>query len=219
MRRTEENDGPPVLNRKSTREDKRRRKKYIGPYNYMHDTVIKQFDQIMVHYSQGEFEKYRQGWRDSDVVARARPSNFENTIIMQTYTEDRFADIRKFLYRIIDHIRQSINMIQQYNDTNDLRKEYEHILEDPFLLMRYYRRRFKDSTVVKHALDDEAQLNVVPILKPHIVEYIRTYNEASDTSIRDMDKLMKIADYNTVIDSVKNEDFRFGEERECKDMV
>ena len=219
MRRTEGKDGAPVLNRKSTREDKRRRKKYIGPYNYMHDTVIKQFDEVMVHYSRGEFEKYRQGWRDSDVATRARPSNFENTTIMKTYTEDRFVGIRKFLFRIIDHIRQSINMIQQYNDAQDLRKEYEQILEDPFLLMRYYHKRFKDSTVVEHVLDDEAQLNVVPILKPHIVEYLDTFNHASDTSIREMENLVKLTDYDTVINSIKNEDFRFGEECECKEMV
>lgn len=192
MKRQESKDGPPVLLLNSAREDKRRKSKYTGRYNYLHDTVVNKLDHVMRHYPTGEFDTYQKKWRKTDAYAANRPSRFLDTRKVRMFKTDRFDDFQQFLYNVMDHIRQSINMLKNYQDAHSLRVEYEQLLEDPYLLMRYYRRRFKD-VGVQQILYQEAQLNVVPKLKPFIIDYIERYDYASNESVRPIQRIDQFA--------------------------
>jgi hypothetical protein len=198
MKRQESKEGPPLLLLNSTREDNRRRARFNGRYNYLHDTVIAKLDETMNHYPLGDFDSYIADWIKSDAIINARPSKFQDTRRLRTFTIDRFESTRKFMFQIIDHIRQSINMLNKYHDAKALQQEYERIIRDPYVLMRYQRQRFRNPTV-ESSLNIDGQLNVVPILKPYIINYINEYGFTTETSVRPIDQIDDITDYANVI--------------------
>lgn len=185
---------PPILSRKL-------RNNKCNKFNKLYDTVMNDLDDIMKFYPIGDFENYTNRFEEgkNELICDLRPSKFRRTRQLRSYKHDRFAQMRKFMYQVIDHIRQSINILEQYHDIYKLRKEYERLLQNPYMLIKFYRERYKKPTV-QTLLHEESQLDVVPILKPFIVKYIEKYGYASNTTIRPLPKLLTI-DENTYDDA------------------
>lgn len=196
-----------VLDRDQNTQMKQQKEESNNRYNFLHDTVITSLNKNMKLYTDGKFEEYINDWRTSNDVSNARRSRFMNKNRFRNFNTDRFENIRLFMFEIMDHIRQSIVLLQQYENISLLRDEYEKILSNPYLLMRYYQYRFK-KVLQKKDLNEHAQLNVVPILKPYIIEYIKTYDTDSNTgakAIRSITNINAITTFDNVLSYIEHE--------------
>lgn len=209
MKRQAKKDCPPVLILQESLDDKRLKGKYTYRYNYLHDKVIKKLDTVMKHYPLGDFEDYKSAWKTSGVPLASRPSKFKNILNIANFSTDRYDDFAKFLFRVIDHIRQSINMLKNYQDASDLREHYERLIEDPYRLMRYYRRRFK-TPKPERFLDASAQLTVMPEFDARLTTYINLNRNRPNESIRPMTLLNNNASYSEVVKYVLREAYTLG---------
>lgn len=187
MKRRANNDGPPVVFLNKTVNEKRLQSQ-LNRYSYIHDKVITKLDAVMKYYPQGEFEQYKAAWKESNMSLDDHPSKLKNAgYLANGFSEDRYEAFVEFIYRVIDHIRQSINMLKNYQDASKLREEYEDILRDPERLMQYYREHYKNPSVQRFFNVSE-QLGEMPMFNAKIINYIKSTNH----SIRPMHQLKNI---------------------------
>lgn len=150
---------------------------HLKRYNYIHDKVIQRLDAVMKHYPLGEFEKYKNAWKHVNQSVKNHPSKLKQYGYSASgFSKEHYQAFVDFLYRVIDHIRQSINILHHYEEAKSLRAYYEAILNDPERLMQYYRKRYKNVSVQRFFSVSE-QLGEMPVLKTKLIQYIHTTNE------------------------------------------
>jgi hypothetical protein len=192
MKRQMCKNGPPTLFLPRAR---------VHTSNYIHDKVIRRLDAVMKHYPLGEFEHYKNAWKHVNQTINNHPSNLKRSGYSAIgFSKERYDAFVEFLYRVIDHIRQSINMLHHYEEAKGLRADYEAILNDPERLMQYYRQRYKNPSVQRFFSVSE-QLGEMPVLKTKLIHYIDTTNEG----IRPMKALKEAGSCSEAIEYVMRE--------------